>query len=72
MIQKRLKEKDRSLSMNFESCKADTYKSRGKSTTKVKPERTRKLKDQRLKEKEIASALGVTERMVFRYLEGTV
>ncbi len=45
-----------------------TYKGRKKGTTKVKPERARELKSQGLKEKEIASALGVTERTVFRYL----
>ncbi len=37
-------------------------------TTKTKPERAKALKAQGLKEKEIASALGVTERTVFRYL----
>lgn len=44
------------------------YKGRKKGTTKAKPERARKLKAQGLKTDEIASALGVTERTVFRYL----
>jgi len=46
------------------------YAGRKKGTTKAKPDRARELKSQGLKEKEIANALGVTERTVFRYLKG--
>ncbi len=45
-----------------------TYKSRKKGTTKANPERAKELQAQGLKEKEIANALGMTERTVFRYL----
>lgn len=45
------------------------YKGRKKGTTKAKPERARKLAEHGLKSKEIANALDVTERTVFRYLE---
>ena len=45
-----------------------TYKGRKKGTTKANPERAKELKAQGLKEKEIANALGITERTVFRYL----
>jgi len=44
------------------------YSGRKKGTTKVKPERARELKFKGLKESEIAAALGVSERTVFRYL----
>jgi len=44
------------------------YKGRKKGSTKANSERARVLKTQGLKEKEIANALGVTERTVFRYL----
>ncbi len=43
-----------------------TYKGRKKGTTKENPERAKELKAQGLKEKEIANALGMTERTVFR------
>lgn len=49
-----------------------TYKGRKKGTTKANPKRARELKAQGLKEKEIANALSVTERTVFRYLEKDV
>ncbi len=46
------------------------YQGRRAGTTKAKPERARELKAQGLKSKEIAAALRVTERTVFRYLRG--
>jgi DNA invertase Pin-like site-specific DNA recombinase len=44
------------------------YKGRKKGTTKAKPERARVLHAKGLKRQEIASALNVSERTVFRYL----
>lgn len=44
------------------------YKGRAKGTTKGKPERARELKDKGLTVEEIATALGTSERTVFRYL----
>lgn len=44
------------------------YAGRKKGTTKAKPERAKDLQDQGLSPKEIASALNVSERTVFRYL----
>ncbi len=44
------------------------YKGRKKGMTKAELERARALKAKGLKEKEFATALGVTERTVFRYL----
>jgi DNA invertase Pin-like site-specific DNA recombinase len=44
------------------------YKGRKKGTTKAKPEWARVLQAKGLKAKEIANALNVSERTVFRYL----
>lgn len=44
------------------------YHGRQKGTTKAKPERARTLHQQGLTASEIAKALGVSERTVFRYL----
>ena len=49
--------------------KAGIYKGRVKGTTKAKPERIRELKDKGNTPPEIAAALGVSVRTVFRYLE---
>jgi DNA invertase Pin-like site-specific DNA recombinase len=44
------------------------YKGRKKGATKAKPERARELKAKGLNAQEIANALHVSERTVFRYL----
>jgi DNA invertase Pin-like site-specific DNA recombinase len=44
------------------------YTGRKKGTTKAKPERAKDLQTQGLSPKEIAVALNVSERTVFRYL----
>ena len=44
------------------------YKGRKKGTTKAKPKRAKELQAQGLKPPEIAKALGITDRTVFRYL----
>jgi DNA invertase Pin-like site-specific DNA recombinase len=44
------------------------YKGRKKGATKAKPERARALKAKGLNAKEIANALNISERTVFRYL----
>jgi DNA invertase Pin-like site-specific DNA recombinase len=44
------------------------YRGRTQGTTKAKPERARALHAKGLKTREIASALNVSERTVFRYL----
>ena len=44
------------------------YKGRKKGSTKAKPERARELDAKGLNAKEIANALNVSERTVFRYL----
>jgi len=43
------------------------YKGRKKGTTKAKPVRAKLLRDKGLKASEIANALNVSERTVFRY-----
>ncbi len=48
--------------------KKGIYKGRRKGTTKGKPERAIELKDKGLSPGEIATALGVSDRTVFRYL----
>ena len=48
--------------------KRGVYKGRKKGTTKGKPDRARLLIDKGLSPGEIATALGVSERTVFRYL----
>ena len=48
--------------------KKGVYTGRLKGTTKGKPERTRALKDQGLTITEIANAMAVSKRTVFRYL----
>jgi DNA invertase Pin-like site-specific DNA recombinase len=45
------------------------YQGRKKGTTKAKPERVRELQARGLTALEIANALNVSERTVFRYLE---
>jgi DNA invertase Pin-like site-specific DNA recombinase len=45
------------------------YHGRQKGTTKVLPERANDLRKQGLRVPEIANALGVTQRTVFRYLD---
>ena len=45
-----------------------TYKGRKKGATKAKPERAQELTAKGLNAKEIANALGISERTVFRYL----
>jgi DNA invertase Pin-like site-specific DNA recombinase len=47
------------------------YKGRVKGTTKSKPDRAVELKDKGLTAAEISTALGVSERTVFRYLNAT-
>ena len=46
------------------------YCGRKKGTTKAKPTRARELRDQGLTVLEIANALAVSDRTVFRYLSG--
>ena len=48
--------------------KKGVYKGRKPGTTKGKPERAKELKDKGLSPGEIATALGVSERTVFRYV----
>lgn len=48
--------------------KRGAYKGRKAGTTKAKPERAKQLRDRGLQVPEIATALGVSERSVFRYL----
>jgi DNA invertase Pin-like site-specific DNA recombinase len=48
--------------------KKGVYRGRKPGTTKGKPERARELKDKGLSPGEIATALGVSERTVFRYV----
>jgi DNA invertase Pin-like site-specific DNA recombinase len=47
------------------------YTGRRKGTTKAKPIRAKELKANGLNEKEIANALNISERTVFRYLKKT-
>jgi DNA invertase Pin-like site-specific DNA recombinase len=47
------------------------YKGRKTGTTKADPKRARKLRDQGLKQHEIAIALGVSTRVVRRYLKAS-
>lgn len=49
--------------------KKNIYKGRKAGTTKGKPERAKELKAKGLNAAEIATALGVSERTVFRYLD---
>lgn len=49
--------------------KKNIYKGRKPGTTKGKPERAKELKAKGLNAAEIATALGVSERTVFRYLD---
>jgi len=44
------------------------YRGRQRGTTKARPERARALRERGLTLPEIAKALGVSERTVFRYL----
>ncbi|MDB5352391.1 MAG: hin 6 [Planctomycetota bacterium] len=48
------------------------YHGRQKGTTKAKPGRARQLRDQGLSVAEIAKALAVSDRSVFRYLADEV
>jgi DNA invertase Pin-like site-specific DNA recombinase len=48
--------------------KKNVYKGRKPGTTKGKPERAKELKAKGLTPGEIATALGVSERTVFRYV----
>ncbi len=48
--------------------KAGVYKGRQRGTTKGKPERAKNLKSQGLSVEEIANAMAVSRRTVFRYL----
>jgi len=48
--------------------KKGVYKGRQKGTTKGKPKRARELRDKGMTAPEIANALDVSERTVFRYL----
>ena len=45
------------------------YRGRKRGTTKAKPVRAKELHGQGLKPKEISTAMGVSQRTVFRYLE---
>lgn len=49
--------------------KKNIYKGRKAGTTKGKPDRAKELKAKGLNANEIATALGVSERTVFRYLD---
>lgn len=49
--------------------KKNIYKGRKAGTTKGKPDRAKELKTKGLNAAEIATALGVSERTVFRYLD---
>lgn len=49
--------------------KKNIYKGRKAGTTKGKPDRAKELKAKGLNASEIATALGVSERTVFRYLD---
>lgn len=49
--------------------KKNIYKGRKTGTTKGKPDRAKELKAKGLNAPEIATALGVSERTVFRYLD---
>jgi len=49
--------------------KKNIYKGRKAGTTKGKPDRAKELKAKGLNAAEIATALGVSERTVFRYLD---
>lgn len=49
--------------------KAGVYKGRQKGTTKAKPARARQLRERGLTVPEIANALEISERTVFRYLQ---
>jgi len=49
--------------------KMGIYKGRQKGTTKSKPDRARELRGKGLTVAEIAEALGISERTVFRYLD---
>lgn len=49
--------------------KKGIYKGRKPGTTKSKPQRAKELRDKGLNPVEIATALGVSERTVFRYLD---
>ena len=51
--------------------KRGVYKGRKAGTTKAKPARAQELRDQGLTAPEIANAMGVSERSVFRYLTST-
>ncbi len=48
--------------------KAGVYKGRQRGTTKGKPERAKNLRSQGLSVEEIANAMAVSRRTVFRYL----
>ncbi len=48
--------------------KSGVYKGRQRGTTKGKPERVKNLKSQGLSVEEIANAMAVSRRTVFRYL----
>jgi DNA invertase Pin-like site-specific DNA recombinase len=49
--------------------KKGVYRGRKPGTTKGKPDRARELRDKGLTVAEVATAIGVCERTVFRYLE---
>ena len=49
--------------------KRGVYQGRRRGTTKAKPVRAEELRDRGLTAQEIATALGVSRRTVFRYLE---
>lgn len=48
--------------------RCDVYRGRRAGTTKVKPSRAHEFRERGLTVPEIATALGVTPRTVFRYL----